>query len=334
MTYALHEMAAADAMYINASGIQLRCTCCGAHIGRLPSGQSFSAASYDCSHCGFMLRKERGIWQALAPDRLAHFSRFIDEYQNIRAAEGRGSLQPDFYLNLPYKDVTGNNTWQWTIRTCTYAFLIRKLLPRLFPGRTNPPTVLDLGAGNGWMSYRLALAGYSPAAVDLLINDQDGLGAAVHFEKRLEALFPRFRAEMTSLPFADEQFDAVIFNASFHYAEDYLAVTREAMRCTKPEGVIIVADSPWYSASESGEQMVAERQAAFSKQYGTASDSIRSLEYLTDESLQHMENALSIRWERHTPYYGLKWAVRPLLAKFRGKREPSRFRVYSARKTA
>jgi hypothetical protein len=108
----------------------------------------------------------------------------------------------------------------------------------------------------------------------------------------------------------------------------------EAIRCTKKQGAVIIADSPWYSANESGERMVAERQAVFAQQYGTASNSIPSLEFLTDERLSRLEQAFGLRWQRSTPFYGPQWAMRPLLAKLRGKREPSRFRIYSARKTA
>jgi hypothetical protein len=80
--------------------------------------------------------------------------------------------------------------------------------------------------------------------------------------------------------------------------------------------------------------MLAERRAAFRQEFGIASDSIRSLEYLTDQRLRDLECALNIRWEQTTPDYGWQWALRPLFAKVRGKREPSRFRIYSIRKAA
>ena len=80
--------------------------------------------------------------------------------------------------------------------------------------------------------------------------------------------------------------------------------------------------------------MVAERHAAFLQKYGTASDSIRSLEFLTDERLRVLEEQLSIKWTAFSPRYGLKWAMRPLIARLRGRREPSRFRIYAARKDA
>jgi len=321
---------AKDAVHAGGFALELRCTACGVHIGSLPLGKSIEALSFCCSRCGFQMRNENGIWLALTPERLTHFSQFIDDYQTIRTAEGRGSLEAEFYQSLPYRDLTGKNAWQWKIRARTFDLLVKRLLPRLLRNDTESAAILDLGAGNGWMSYRLSLARYTPVAVDLLTNDQDGLGAAVHFEP----LFPRFKAEMSNLPFADNQFDAVIFNASFHYAENYEAAIHEALRCTKTHGAIIIADSPWYSADESGRQMVSERQAAFRQRYGTASDSIASLEYLTDIRLERLEQVFHLQWQQDTPFYGLQWTMRPLWAKLRGKREPSRFRIYSARKTA
>jgi SAM-dependent methyltransferase len=272
----------------------------------------------------------RGIVHALPPERAAHYARFISDYESIRAAEGRGSADKDYYLSLPYEDKTGRNSLQWTIRSKSYDHIIRNVLKPLH----DRGKILDLGSGNCWMSYRLALQGFSPVAVDLLTNEQDGLGAASHYEPYLEAPVPRFQAEALNLPFQGGQFDAIIFNASFHYAEDYQSTLREAFRCLKPEGMVIVSDTPWYSSEESGRQMVAERQAQFRRRFGTASNSVKSLEYLTDVRLTALEKLLSIRWTQHTPWYGLKWMMRPLMATLQRRREPSRFRVYVARKNA
>ena len=300
-------------------GIRLQCPSCRANLGGL-----------ECPLCRFRVRVNHGIVHALPPDRAAHFARFIDDYERIREAEGRAGQKDDFYLSLPYKDLSGRNGKQWKIRAHSYDYLIEHVLNRnhnVIGGR-----ILDLGAGNCWMSYRLALAGYSPVAVDLLTNEDDGLGAAEHFRMHLPAMFPRFQAELARLPFHDEQFDAVVFNASFHYAEDYAATLREALRCIRSGGMVIVSDTPWYSRDESGKKMVSERRAAFIEQYGTASDSIGSLEYLTDERLRILEEQLFVRWTIHSPRYGFRWAMRPLVARLRNRREPSRFRIYVARK--
>lgn len=300
-------------------GFRPQCARCRANINGL-----------DCQFCGLQMQVTNGIVNALSPERAAHYARFIADYEGIRAAEGRGSQQDDFYLGLPYEDLSGRNSKQWKIRARSYDYLMSRVLGQ--NSRVDGKRVLDLGAGNCWMSYRLALAGYRPFAVDLLTNEYDGLAAAEHFRKHLPVMFPRFQAELGRLPFQDEQFDAVIFNASFHYSENYAVTLREALRCTVSGGTVIISDTPWYSSEQSGSRMVLERNASFLERYGTASDSIKSLEYLTDERLRSLEEMLGVRWNIHRPQYGFRWAMRPLTARLLNRREPSRFRIYTARK--
>lgn len=305
----------------SALGFRAQCPSCGAALGALA-----------CRRCGFQMLVRHEIVHALPPDAEAHYARFVRDYESIRAAEGRGSEDDDFYLSLPYTDSTGRNKGQWSIRARSFDYLLNRVLkshPEIEGGR-----ILDLGAGNCWMSFRLALAGYSPFAVDLLTNSKDGLGAAEHYRKPLPILFPRIQADLTTLPFQGEQFDAAIFNASFHYVENDEAALREALRCVRNGGIVIICDTPWYSSEENGNRMVCERHAAFLRRYGTASDSIESVEYLTDERLRSLEKRLWVKWTAFSPRYGLKWAMRPLVAKLHNRREPSRFRIYVARKTA
>src|ERR1700679_2972891 len=163
-------------------GVYLQCPRCRIRVDGL-----------SCSECAFQLKICNGIVHALPPERVAYYARFISEYEQIRAAEGRGSQTEDFYLALPYKDLSGRNSQQWKIRSRSYDYLVTRLLkPWLDRG-----SILDLGAGNCWMSFRLSLLGYDPVAVDLLTNEHDGLGAAVHFDTRLPSPIPRFQAEAT-----------------------------------------------------------------------------------------------------------------------------------------
>ncbi len=283
-----------------------------------------------CPSCSYQIEMRHEIALALEPERARYYAPFTEAYEAIRRSEGRGSAADDFYLRLPWEDLTGRNEWQWRIRGRSYDYLMMRVLP---PRATHEcQRVLDIGAGNCWLSFRLSLAGYRTVAVDLSLDDRDGLQAAEHYRGLLPDLFPRFQAEMDRLPFDDEQFDVVIFNASFHYSANGEATLREAVRCLKSGGRAIVVDTPWYSREESGQQMVRERRANFLRKYGTASDAIEHLEYLTNERLQNLAAALPVRWEMHSPRYGFSWAMRPLMAKLRGKREPSQFRIYVAHK--
>ncbi len=147
----------------------------------------------------------------------AERQRFVEDYLRIRRAEGRGSDDPAYYLALPYRDLSGRLAEQWKMRGRTYRYFERRILPSMERGR--PLDLLDLGAGCGWMSYRLALRGHRPVAVDILTDGRDGLGAARHYLEH--AAFSRFNAEFDQLPFRDASFDAAMFNASLHYSSDY-----------------------------------------------------------------------------------------------------------------
>jgi SAM-dependent methyltransferase len=143
-------------------------------------------------------------------------------------------------------------------------------------------------------------------------------------------LFPCVQAELDSLPFLSSAFDLVIFNASFHYSEDYERTFAEAVRCTRPGGRVVIADTPWYAEDESGKRMVEEKRRHFKTNYGFASDSISSLEYLTPERLQRLQDAFELQWEIIKLFYGVRWSLRPLRAKLKGRRAPSQFRIYVA----
>ena len=278
-----------------------------------------------CPACGFVIPEVNGILRALTPLHKAHFERFVRDYEVVRAKEGWGCQTPDYYLALPFNDLLNTHNWIWRIRAQTLLYMQRHVLPKI---ESAPPCrVLDIGAGNGWLSYRLSQGGYCPIAVDLLDNIMDGLGAARHYLSRMPHGFPRFQADMDHLPFDSEQFDIAIFNASFHYSPNYEKTLREALRCIRRPGIVVIADSPFYRREASGKRMLEERRAAFERQFGVASDNSHS-EYLTQPILDVLAQRLAIRWNVGKPWYGLNWALRPVRARLLRRREPSKFYLF------
>jgi ubiquinone/menaquinone biosynthesis C-methylase UbiE len=256
--------------------------------------------------------------------------RFLDDYLRIRRAEGRGSDDPAYYLALPYEDLSGKLASQWAMRGRTYRYFETRMLPALNPAARSLD-VLDLGAGTGWMSYRMALRGHRPAAVDILTDSRDGLGATQHYFDALGRAFPVIDAEFDHLPFPNGSFDAAIYNASLHYSSDYARTLKEARRCLRPGGRIIVLDSPVYKTREDGEMMRRERRDQFLAQYGTESDHIRSIEYLDISRIDALASEVGIDWRIHKPWYGVAWHMRPVKARMKGARPPSRFWILEGR---
>jgi SAM-dependent methyltransferase len=306
----------------------LRCWRCAASLSTGNLRESSESDRLGCPQCGTTTLCREGIWRCLTPDQALLYERFIAEYESIRAAEGRGSDDPAYYLNLPFHDLSGANSSQWKIRAITFRYVERVILKPRTAREARPFRILDLGAGNGWLSYRLALLGHAPVAVDLLTNSRDGLGAAAHYSGDFFTLFPRVQASLDTLPFAPSTFDLAIFNASFHYSQDYAQTMGEALRCVRPGGAVIIMDTPWYARQQSGDQMVAEKQRRFQNAYGFASNSIASLEFLTPSRIHDLERALDIKFRTYRPFYGLGWTLRPLAARLKHHRTPSQFRVF------
>ena len=97
-----------------------------------------------------------------------------------------------------------------------------------------------------------------------------------------------------------------------------------------PSGRIVILDTPLYKLREHGERMRAERHAYFQTQYGFASDSIPSLEFLHELQLSELSHELKLRWQIYQPWYGWKWHLRPWKARLKGSRPPSRFCILEA----
>ena len=280
-----------------------------------------------CPGCGVRWRREDGIVRGLTGAARERYAQFFTEYVAIRRAEGRGSAEASYYLELPFRQGTGPTDWQWPMRARTYRFFERKILKPIEKAAARPLRILDMGAGVGWLAYRLTLKGHELVAVDLLDDPLDGLGAARHYDAALETPFPRIQAEYDDVPLASEQFDLVVFNASFHYATDYRATLREARRLLGWGGQVVILDTPVYESYVHGERMREERQRQFEKRYGFRSDSVLSMEYLDDRMIEDLARDLSLRWRIDEPWYGLRWALRPLRARLAGRRPPSRFKV-------
>ncbi|HEX3722152.1 MAG TPA: methyltransferase domain-containing protein, partial [Nitrolancea sp.] len=266
-----------------------------------------------------------GIWHALPDERASYFDLFIREYETIRRHEGRASHKAAFYEALPFEDLSGRYAADWHIRAVSFNALIARVVKPLEARLRRPLVALDLGAGNGWLSNRLAQRGHSVAGIDLLTNPTDGLGACRHYKTNLTPI----QAEFDALPLRSKQADLIVFNGSLHYSTKFEATLREALRVLRDDGVLVILDSPIYWNAASGRAMVREREEHFAREVGFPSNALPMENYLTFRRLDELGETLGVRWDRHEPFYGLRWASRPWRARVRRHREPARFMLIS-----
>jgi SAM-dependent methyltransferase len=263
----------------------------------------------------------------------AALARFGEAYARHRAAEGRGHAGEEL-LSLPYL-ARGPLARQWAVRACTFRAFMRHVVRPEARRLGRPLALLDLGAGNGWLSYRAALEGHSATALDIRDDRVDGLDAAAPFLARVPDRIACLTAAFDAIPLEAASADVTVFNASLHYATDLAAVLGEAARVTRAGGVVTILDSPFYRRDRHGTAMVAEKRAGAREWFGDSSGELMSLpfiEYLTRDRLTAASAGIGIVWRRRRVLYPLWYELRPFVAALHRRRPPSRFDLWWGRR--
>lgn len=259
-------------------------------------------------------------------------ARFRAAYADRREVEGRGSGGVAELLALPYLR-TGPLVRQWAVRASSYGrFLDAVVAPLARAVAPRPLSVLDLGAGNGWLCYRLTLRGHRCLALDWRRDAVDGLSAGAAYADHLPTDFSRVAASFEAMPLG-RAFDLVVFNAAVHYASSLSLAVAEAIRVALPQGRIVILDSPFYRRAADGERMVAEKRETALREWGDHAADLLALpviEYLTADRLAQASALHGLSWRRHRVRYPLWYELRPLAARLRSRRPPSRFDVWEA----
>jgi SAM-dependent methyltransferase len=252
---------------------------------------------------------------------------FEREYRTVRRAEGWGSPDAAYYRALPYADLTGRFPTIWRIRARSYDAFVTHVLAPLEALLGRSLAVADLGAGNCWLSARLADRGHRSIALDLLIDRVDGLGAACHYATTIQTV----QAEFDRIPLADASVDLAIFNASLHYSPDLGHTVGEALRVVRaPHGCLVVLDSPYYRDPTSGLRMVDERQRRFEREHGFKSDALGAEHFLTPARLRDLAVQVNVRWQFIEPLT-MRGRLGRMLTRVRARREPAAFPVLVGR---
>lgn len=255
---------------------------------------------------------------------------FAQAYAAQRQAEGRG-YAGEALFTLPHVRA-GLLAQQWGVRARSFETFMARVLRPAAATTGRPLEVLDLGAGNGWLSYRVALEGHNAAALDLRDDQIDGLGAGQPFLDRAGGRMRMIVASFEDIPAKDARFDIAVFNASLHYATDLAGVLAEAARVVRPGGRLAILDSPFYRREADGAAMVAEKTADAARRFGPRAQALMAppfIEFLTRARLAAASAATGLNWRRTRVSYPLWYELRPFQAMLRGARAPSRFDLWT-----
>jgi SAM-dependent methyltransferase len=292
------------------------CPDCAADL--VPDGVARAA----CVRCATAYERRNGIWRFLSETRRAAGEPFALQYRLVREREGYRVKSAAYYRALPEVDSEDQSSAQWAVRRESYDRLRR--LAILSSGRT--ARVLDVGAGNGWLSHRLAAAGHAAVALDMLDDDRDGLGATRVYATPFTAV----QADFDALPFARGQFDLVIFNGSLHYAPNADGTLTRARTMLAPGGSLVVMDSPLFERDGDGRAMVEEMVRHFERDYGLRDVVRPGAGYLTFATLSAIATRLDMRIHFSPSRGPFRWRLRRQLGGLKLGRRPASFGVWVA----
>jgi SAM-dependent methyltransferase len=286
-------------------------------------GCPLEADGWRCIGCAQAYDAGDGVLRWLSDASRAATETFLSQYRTVRKRDGYRVLDPGYYRALPSVDAADPQHVVWEVRRESFTRLRQLLLSRF---RRSSPAVLDLGAGNGWLSNRLTEAGCRTVAVDLLDDDLDGLGACRHYDRA----FARVQADFDDLPFAAHQFDAVVFNGSLHYAPDVSATLTRAASLLAPGGALAVVDSPAFAEDTHGQLMCARNRERFRRVYGVASPTQPGEGYVALARLSSTARGLGLEPHFFESRGPLRWAAGRVITRLRHGLVPPKFGVWLA----
>ncbi len=301
---------------------RFRCPECG--------GKAFSAGSdLLCPAEGRRIAGKEGVLPLMRAERVESKASFLDSYRRIRRIEGWGGA-PEYYRGLPFAS-EGRHREVWKLRARSYRRALRALARR-FPEMKRADEwdkialrVLEVGAGNGWFSWRMAQAGHYVLATDISLDDEDGLGALSRYARNGDRL-TRALAEMEDLPLEDAQFDVVVANGSLHYAARIEDAVREAFRVLRKGGLFLVLDSPAYDEPDAGREMVRRRQERH-RGLGVP-DSASTAGFLVAGDFLAVAAGTGFRAEVQQPFEGVLRRLRRVYCRLRRAAPPARFPLF------
>ena len=274
-----------------------------------------------CEQCSTAFAMVDGIYRFLVPERCAEIQSFLFQYRLVRERDGYRSYTADEYRRLPIIQGDSPQAEVWKVRRESYDRLLS-----LMNGQ--PLSILDLGAGNGWLSHCLAKRGHQLMAVDWLDDEHDGLGAYHNYPVQYTCV----QADFDALPFRPGQFDAVIFNASLHYSNNIERTLSHACNMLKPNGRIYVMDSPTFASNESGNIMLKEHVDYLRKNYGLKEIIQLGVGYLNRKKIIQWGKTLAIAFQFYPSHGSYLWAMKRWWAGVKSGRESAAFGVWEGKR--
>lgn len=197
-----------------------------------------------------------GVLVLLADSFAARLGQFTADLSHARDASQKRLVEPALYPQLPF--IKTAESWEWRMRQYDLA-----VVQRAINGRSGLK-ILDVGAWNGWLSYRLALQGHQVTAVDYFIDEYDGLAAKKFYPVQWQAI----QLDLGDLSVLETPFDVVILNRCLQFAPDVAEMVAQARARLAAGGILLITGLQLFADAAPKAQQVAAYRQTHRQQFG------------------------------------------------------------------
>lgn len=193
----------------------------------------------------------------VCPETLGPLKRVDEGFWSERAQRLYPSRQGLVFMGYPTRDATmirstmeEERVWQGTGEAASQnlAYLrasvdggvdLINTLQRYLPETEGQPRAMELGCGNGWVSWLLAEAGFDTWMCDFEANS---LVTGLNLEHPNLGEGKRFVADARYAPCADGALDLVLLKEFVHHVEDHRPLFCEAARMLRAGGIVVLRE--------------------------------------------------------------------------------------------
>lgn len=145
-------------------------------------------------------------------------------------------------------------------------------------------TILDLGAGRGWAAKEFAKRGCRVVVLDIILDENVGLGRAKAIMDHADVYFDRVLGDGEKLPFFEGSFDLVFCVGTLHHSSHLPLFFENIRKVLKRNGRLCAINEPCISIT-SDEQKALAHHAAPELELGINETRPNLIDY--EQALQH-----------------------------------------------
>lgn len=169
-----------------------------------------------------------GVYRILHPDFEQKVTPFLNAFSDYRKPY-TDRIEVEKLRELPFSYTFDRNTWEARKKDIG-------VFNRLIGKEKGSLKVLDIGSWNGWFTHQLVKMGHEVVAVDLFIDEKDGLGANKYYDEDWTSI----QLNLNALDLLDETFDVIILNRCLPYFENIERTLKLLKSRLRDSGVLFI----------------------------------------------------------------------------------------------